>query len=263
MNPSLNDTLWTEGLKVRRSRILPATLIFFACIGCMMGGMMYLAGHPDVAGRSSVIEMKTSLLGTGSWPSYLSLLLQLVVTIGVLGYGLITAWIFGREFSDRTLKDLLALPVHRASIVTAKLLVILVWGILLSGIMLLTALATGALIGLPGWEVSLLGPFAKHYALATLFNGLLILPVALTASLGRGFIPPLAFAIGILILTQFLIMALPAAAYAFPWALPALVCRVAGPLFPPPVWYSFLAYGLTVVASGAATLVWWQRADQH
>ena len=57
-------------------------------------------------------------------PAYLTLVSQIVAVGGML-FGMILIWLFGREFSDRTAKDLLALPTSRAAVVLAKLVVAL------------------------------------------------------------------------------------------------------------------------------------------
>jgi hypothetical protein len=44
--------------------------------------------------------------GTADWPGYFALLAQTVAVGGVRVFGLIMVWLFGREFSDRTAKDL-------------------------------------------------------------------------------------------------------------------------------------------------------------
>jgi ABC-2 type transport system permease protein len=60
--------------------------------------------------------------------------------------------VFGREYSDRTLKDLLALPTLRSAIVLAKFVVVASWSAALT-VVILTAVA-----GLAGtiiwWELA-------------------------------------------------------------------------------------------------------------
>ena len=46
---------------------------------------------------------------------------------GFFLFCLIISWVFGREFADGTLKDMLAVPVPRASILLAKFIVAAVW----------------------------------------------------------------------------------------------------------------------------------------
>ena len=71
---------------------------------------------------------KAQLAGvTADWPGYLALLGQTVAVGGFLIFGMTVIWIFGREFSDRTAKDLLALPTSRIAIVAAKFAVAAAW----------------------------------------------------------------------------------------------------------------------------------------
>ena len=66
------------------------------------------------------------------WPSYLGLLVEMISALGLLGFGFIASWVFGREYSDRTVKDLLALPIPRSYIVVSKFIVIVIWSVLLA-----------------------------------------------------------------------------------------------------------------------------------
>jgi len=258
---TIQAVVWVEILKVRRAKIFPISLYFFLFIGIMMGMLMFVAMHPEIASRSSTIKMKTSFLGGSDWKSYYALLMQLILVIPVIGSGIITSWCFGREFSDRVLKDILALPVRRSSIVLSKLIVLFFWSLLLSVVMLVASLLTGLAIGLPGEAAGALWPFLSMYMLCTILNTLLITPVAFIASAGRGYMLPISFVILIMILTQLLFVGLPALAFWFPWALPALFSGVAGETVPAPGLFSYLLYGLTVLAGLFGTMAWWRYAD--
>lgn len=251
----------TEILKVLRSRIFPVSIWFFLFIGIMMGLLMYVSRHPEIAGRSSTISAKTSFLEGNDWPAFFDLMIQMVLTIGVIGSGIVTGWMFGREFSDRVVKDLLALPVHRSLIVLSKLVLLQAWAILLSLAMLASAMLTGLLTGLEGWDTSLFRSFLADYLVCTLLNALLITPVAFIASAGRGYLLPISFVILIMIFTQILFVGLPAATPWFPWALPALFSGVAGESLPAPGLLSYLIYSVTVIAGLAGTIAWWRYAD--
>ena len=47
---------------------------------------------------------------SADWNSYFGILTQSIGVGGVLIFGFVASWIFGREYSDGTAKDLLALP---------------------------------------------------------------------------------------------------------------------------------------------------------
>src|SRR5262249_23504329 len=68
----------------------------------------------------------------GDWPTYFGLLAQAMAVGGAILCSLIVIWLFGREYSDHTAKDLLALPTPRTTLVLAKLLVATFWCVVLA-----------------------------------------------------------------------------------------------------------------------------------
>jgi hypothetical protein len=48
---------------------------------------------------------------------------------GIMIYGFVISWIFGREHSDKTVKDLLSLPTSRTKIINAEYIVYLLWSL--------------------------------------------------------------------------------------------------------------------------------------
>lgn len=258
---SIQAVLWTETLKIKRAKIFPISIYFFIFIGVMMGMLMFLSMHPEIASRSSTIKMKTSFLGGSDWKAFYELLIQIVLTVGVIGSGIITSWGFGREFSDKVIKDLLALPVPRSTIVLSKLIILFIWTILLMIIVLAAAMLTGFAVRIPGWTTGDLFPFLKMYITCAVLNALLITPVAFVASAGRGYMLSISFVILILILTQLLAVGLPGLTFWFPWALPALFSGAGGAALPSPGIFSYFLYLIIVLAGLFGTIAWWRFAD--
>lgn len=58
--------------------------------------------------------------------------LYTVLIIGVPLYGVITAYLFGREYLEDTLKNLLTIPVSRISYIMSKLVILFMWIMLLT-----------------------------------------------------------------------------------------------------------------------------------
>ncbi len=257
---SFSQVLWMELLKVRRTKILPVSMAFFAFIGIMMGMMMFLALNPGLAERSAIASTKMAF--SADWKAFFDLLMQINLVLGVIGSGIITAWCFGREFADRVAKDLLALPVSRSSIILSKLLILFIWSLILMIIALLSAIITGLIIHLPGLQELQLGSIILKYLVCAVLNTLLITPIAFIASVGRGYILPIGVVIFILILTQLVFLGIPAFSPWFPWALPALYSGVAGELSPAPGLVSYIIYLATVLGGVLATIYWWKNADQ-
>ena len=62
---------------------------------------------------------------------------------GLLGFGVVVGWVFGREFTDGAISGLWAAPVSRPAVAAAKLLILLTWSVAVS-------VATGAALAVAG-----------------------------------------------------------------------------------------------------------------
>ncbi len=253
---------WSEYLKARRSVILWITLIIFTFMALMMGLFVYLARNPDLVSNSAILNAKTSVLGKTDWPGYFMLLHQMVAAIGLIGFGFVFSWIFGRKYSDHTIKDLLALPVSRDMIVWAKLLIAVIWSIVLSIILLVLGIFSGRLIGMEGWSVELARQSSVIFCGTTLMTIVLSTPVAFFASYGRGFLVPIGYLIFIMIIAQFAVSGIPVVAPYFPWAVPVLYSGGAGPECAHLGFISYLILALTGILGIVGTIAWWRYADQ-
>ena len=65
------------------------------------------------------------------WSSYLMTISQ-VISVGDCSFWIYSILDFGREYSDKTMIDLLALPIRRDTIVLSKFIVIALWSYILS-----------------------------------------------------------------------------------------------------------------------------------
>lgn len=254
--------LYSEFLKALRSKMLWGTMIFFAFVTIMMGFLMFVSKYPEIAGNSGVLSTKASLIGSADWPSFFNLSIQMALILGMLGPGIVTIWVFGREYSDRVIKDLLALPVSRQTIVYSKFIVIFAWGILLLSILLVFGVLSGFIVNLDGWTRVLFNKYLITFALSSLLTLLLCTPIAFITCASRGYLLPVGIVILLLMITQFLFVGLAGIAPYFPWAVPALCSGIAGPLSPKPEAISFIILGTTSLLGVAGTVAWWRFADQ-
>lgn len=250
-----------ELFKARRSRVPPIATAGFTLAPLMAGLFMIIMKDPEWAQRVGLLRTKADIFaGSADWPTFLGVIAQAVAVGGAMLFALLAAWTFGREFVDRTVKIVLAVPTPRWAIVLAKLVVaggiavLMTWWIFALGVVL------GVLIGLPGGSVELVLISLLRTSITAALTILMITPVAFVACIGRGYMAPL----GLAILTVFLAQVVAATGWGawFPWSVPALFSGLAGP---EEMALSAWSYVLVVMVSAAglvATLVWWRVADQ-
>jgi len=253
--------LWAEVLKARRSKVPWFTALGFSLAPLMGGLFMVILKDPERARSMGLISAKAQLAaGVADWPTFFGLLAQATAVGGAMLFAIATAWVFGREFSDHTAKELLALPTPREANVGSKFAVVALWTAGLTALVLGIGLAVGAAVGLPGWSTALLWRGAGDLLASAGLTLALMSPVALFASMGRGYLPPLGWAILTIFLAQ-IVAALGWGAW-FPWSVPALFSGLAGPRAAQVGLQSYALVALTCAAGLVGTLAWWHSADQ-
>jgi len=253
--------LWTEALKLRRAKVP-----LFAAIGLsvtpFVGGLfMIILKDPEAARSMGLISTKAQLAaGTADWTSFFGMLAQAIAIGGAIVFAIVTAWMFGREFSDRTAKELLALPTSRVAIVAAKFVLMAGWMIAISLFIFGLGLIVGYLVGIPGWSQALVGTAFVDFIGSAILTSVLTPFVALLASAGRGYMPAFGWAIGTIVLAQ--IAAATGWGDWFPWSVPALFSGVAGPRTELLGIHSYIVIFVAMIIGLTATFYWWRSADQ-
>lgn len=252
----------TECMKLK-FRIPWITFALFIFVPMMMSLMVYVTVHPEIGAKLGIIGTKAGMLKLGKtdWNSYLGLLNQMVAAIGMVGFGFVTSWVFGREYSDRTIKDILALPVSRTSIVISKFLVVFVWCILLAITMLVASIIMGFIIKIPEFSYEVIVQNISRSLIISFLTLFLCTPVAFLASYGRGYLLPMSFVILTLIIANF--TGLVGLGPYFPWAIPGIYSVSEGEEGMELVTASYYILMLTSLAGFAGTIAWWRYADQH
>ena len=258
---AFGSALWAELLKARRALITPLTALGALILPLAGGLFMIILKDPAKARAMGLISAKAQLMvGVADWPAYFHLLLQGVAAAGAVLFSIITTWVFGREFSDHTVKELLALPTPRGTVVAAKLALILFWSLLLAILIFVVGLGVGSAVHIPGWSLDLVTRTFTSLMLVAFLTCLLVPFVALLASAGRGYLGPLGWTFLTLAMAQ--LAAVLGWGDWFPWAVPALLSGAAGPEAAQLGVHSYLVVLIACIAGTAATFIWWQRADQ-
>ena len=255
---SLADMIWIESRKAIRSRMPVWTGLGSLFMPLGIAFLIFVSRNPEISQKLGLVSAKANLMAyaTTDWPTYVGLFGQIIAAVGFLLFTLIVSWVFGREFSDGTLKDMLAVPVPRSSILLAKFIVAAVWSAALTMVILIVGLVTGAIIGLPGGSISAI---SQGGALVVITGCLAIpvaMPFALLASVGRGYLLPIGVAVLTLMMTN-LVVIVGWGEY-FPWAVPGLYAQGKSFLTPASYWIALL----TGPAGAIATYLWWKYADQ-
>jgi ABC-2 type transport system permease protein len=252
--------LITEFMKLKHSKITWLSWLAISIMPLVGGLFMWIAGEPGRAAQLGLLGDKAQLLNaTADWAGYFDILLQITGIGGMILVSVITAFVFGREYTERTAKNLLALPAARRSFVIAKLVVICVWFGVLTLSLIAEGLAVGVWLGLPGFSIALAMASIGHILLATIVTALLVPVVAWIASLGRGYLAPLGFAFFMLVMG----MAIGATGWGkwFPWSIVPLFAGVAGPRAEVLSAGSLAILAMTSVAGIIATILHIRHAD--
>ena len=231
----LMDMIWVEWRKAFRSRMPLWTGLVAAFMPLAITFLIFVSKNPEISKKLGIVGAKANLVAFASadWPAYMGLFKEMA-SVGVL---LLTvfmlAWIIGREFADGTLKDMLAVPVQRSSILLAKMTVVAVWALVMALIMFAVGMVMGNLLRLPGDFASILGPTFVSVMVAACLTVIVVIPFAFFASIGRG--------------------------EYFPWAVPMMFSDGKSSLEP----VSFVIVFLTGAIGMIVTYLWWKYADQN
>jgi ABC-2 type transport system permease protein len=255
------SAFWAELLKARRSKVSLLSVIAFLIFPIVDGLFMFILKDPQRAQSMGLISAKAQLTaGAADWPTFFQVLLLGTAVGGAVLFAFITAWIFGREFSDHTAKELLALPTRRETIVSAKFLLIALWTLILALMIFMVGIGIGAIASIPGWSPELAWLSFGSLMLIALLTFLLMPFVALLASVGHGYLPPLAWAFLTLALAQ--IAGVMGWGEWFPWSVPGILVNLNEARIEPLQMHSLAVVLLASFVGAAVTFIWWRSADQ-
>jgi ABC-2 type transport system permease protein len=256
----ITAALAAEAVKARRAPVLWLAAAGFSIVPLVGGLFMLILADPERARRMGLLGQKARLTaGTAEWSSLLDLMSQAVAVGGMLLFALVTAWVFGREFSDRTVRTLLAVPTRRVAILAAKGAVVAAWCTAMTGWVVALTLAVGFALGLPGWSPELAGDaIARVLAVAGLTIALQTV-TAWAASAGRGFLAPIGLTLLALALAN--VLAVLGWGALFPWAVPSVLSGAGGEAAGGVGPAGIALVAATSTAGAVGTARWWVRTD--
>lgn len=251
----MGQIILTEFLKLRHAKITWLTWLAFSVMPLAGGLFVWIVKDPERAARLGLLGTKARFVGLAAdWPSYFAMLNQEACVGGMVLLTIIAAYVFGREYADGTAKNMLALPVGRHWFAVAKFVVVFAWFGVLTLSLIAEGFLVGALLGLPGFSISLAVSAGGEILLSGLVGYLLVPVVAWMATLGRGYLPPIGFTIFMLVLGN--VFGATGWGKWFPWSIVPMLAGMVGPRVEVLAPESLIIVGLTFLAGVAATI--WQ-----
>ena len=253
--------LATEFLKLRRARVTWISLGALALGPLAIALFMWIVREPGRARQLGLLGAKADLAGiSATWPSYLSMLTLIVGMGGLLLLAFIVAFVFAREYVEGTAKNLLTLPVARHWFVLAKLVVAGAWWAVLVAAVIVETFLIGFGMGLPGFSLAVAGGGVRDVVVVAAVVYMLAPVVAWIATLSRGYMAPIGFALAMLVLAQ--VFGKTGWGQWFPWSVVASFVastgqRVVASIAPG----SVVVVALTFLAGVAATIAQMRYAD--
>lgn len=199
----MRPAIWAEVVKLAAStvgRVGSAAIVI---------GIAVLSGSLLLAAATTTDPQLLAKLGpvaTGDWRGFLLGAAQVTGAGGLGGFAVVLAWMFGREFGDGTITGLFALPVRRATIALAKLIVAALWVTATSVLLALALTLVGTLAGLGPIDGDILAMLARQAALGVMSIAI-TLPVAWAATLSRSVLGGVGVAIGLVVVAQVSVLA--------------------------------------------------------
>lgn len=240
------DLLITEILKMKRSKMLRVSLA-----GAAVAPLMVCVAYCSARSRypEKTVGFETLFSETGMF---------MVLLIGTMLYGVITAYLFHREFGEGTLKNLLTIPISRTRFLLSKFILLLLWILMLTAAAWILTILLGLLAGFRGFTLSLALQYLGHYLAGGALLFALSPPVVLVTLVFRDYVPTIVFTI---IITMVNVMIINSEYIAlFPWSAAYVIVKGAFvPEFPP--LYSYMAILITAVIGAAGTQLYFSRVD--
>ena len=186
--------------------------------------------------------------------------LYTVLIIGVPLYGVVTTYLFNREYTENTLKNILTIPVSRMSFIMSKTLLLFMWIMMLTVIAWGITLVLGLLMQFNGLSSSMLTESIKQFSIGGILLFILSSPIILVTLVMKNYVPTIIFTV---VITLINVMGGNSEHRAlFPWTAAGDIANHTLPSTYPPE-YSYIAITATALTGFIAIIVYFKKVDIH
>jgi len=258
---NLNGVLWFEFRKAFRSKVPFFCNLGFLVAPFMVALLMFIYKDPEFARKLGILSVKAEILGkSADWPSFLGMIIAIVAMMGIFVFSLLESWIFGREFTDGTLKDMLAVPVSRGTVVAGKFIVTITICLTITLEIIVVSTILGYILNLPLGSSEMITQGMLRAFLAAILVLLVNTPFAFLASVGKGYLLPL----GLTMLTVIIANLVSALGWGdlFPWYIPGILSGMTAENMQISI-YSYVVVLVTATLGIGATYLLWKKADHQ
>lgn len=177
-----------------------------------------------------------------------------VSSLLIVGFSFTSAWVFGREYTDNTIKDLLVKPISRMYSVLSKFIIITIWNIFLACFVFGLVTIAGLIIGVKNSYASLIFSEFSTFFITSVLIMLVSTTSAFLASITKGYLAPIGLSFVIIIISNIAMQ--PGFGLYFPWTIPIL------PLTETPLnIFSVFIVLFTGIAGFLGTIAWWRYTE--
>lgn len=245
----LGNLLYTEFLKLKRSKMLLISLLGAAVAPILIVVASYL--HMKTKQPTEPILFAELFFQVN---------LYTILIIGVPLYGVVTGYLFIREFLEDTIKNLLTIPVSRFSLLVSKAFILLAWILLLTTFSWVLTLGLGYLAQFDGLTKSLILRSLKQFLLGGILLFILSSPIIFLALYMKNYVPTI---ICTIIITLINVMGGNSEHRGlFPWAAAGDIANNTLLTTYPPE-YSYAVIAIASITGFIATIFYFNRVDIH
>ncbi|WP_028559731.1 ABC transporter permease [Paenibacillus pinihumi] len=240
------DLLYTELLKLKRAKMFLVSII-----GAAAAPLMIFIGYLDRKAKvpDEPVQFADAFTETN---------LYVVLLIGTLLYGVITAYLFHREYAEDTLKNLLTIPVPRIRLMVSKLLLLFLWMLMLTLFSWSLVLLLGLLAGYEGLSIGVVTDSIQQFLIGGALLFLMTTPTMFVTLLFKNYVPTIIFTAAITMGN----VALANSEYRvlFPWSIPHVIATGSF-VSQYPAYYSYISIIAVSLLGFAVSAIYFKRAD--